>query len=129
MPKKYVVKQGEGVDSIAFDYGFAPLTIWEHVDNEPLRRAREDRNILRAGDVLMVPDKKPKSERCATARRHTFRRRGVPAIFRLQLCVDFEPRRRVDYVLTVDGTEHRGTTDDEGVLQHYVSPNAALAVL
>src|SRR5207253_9985351 len=59
-----------------------------------------------------------------TGKTHTFRRRGVPSWFRMQLARNGEPRANEPFKLTIDGVEVRGTTDGEGVLAVRVSPHA-----
>ncbi|HEX6086368.1 MAG TPA: peptidoglycan-binding domain-containing protein [Thermoanaerobaculia bacterium] len=129
MPIRHVVVQGEGVDSIAFRYGFFPLTVWESADNAALREKRADRNILLAGDEVVIPDKVVKRVAAATGRRHVFRRRGVPAMFRLQLLAQGVPRAGIAWTLAVDGVEHRGTTDSNGMIEEFVPPNARHGIL
>ncbi len=129
MPTRHVVKQGESMDSIALRYGFFPPTIWQHPENRALREARDDMNILEEGDVVFVPDLTVGTLRAATSQRHTFRRRGVPAVLRLRLAAGGVPRGGVSFVLTVDGVQQRGRTDDAGRLDAWVPPNAAEATL
>jgi len=125
MPKKHVVQKGEGISSLSFLYGFKPETIWDQPENADLRAAREDPNILREGDVVMIPDLRPVDYRGKTAIRHRFRRLGVPAKFRLQLLDGDEARADLSYRLEVEGQVLEGTTDEKGMLDVFV-PNDAV---
>jgi hypothetical protein len=131
MPKVHVVKAGECIDSIAFKYGFFPETVWQHPQNEDLRDLREDPNILFAGDQVHIPDLRQKTESRPTNERHTFRRKGVPARFRIQLLDEGEPRADLRYVLVIDGgaVTHEGTTDADGVVDVCLSPGARRGLL
>jgi hypothetical protein len=124
MPRKHVVKLGEEISSIAFQYGFRPEVVWEDPDNAGLRLERENGHVLQEGDVLTIPDLRPKSVPVSTGRVHTFRRRGVPEKLRLQLLNGDRPRANLDYLLTVDGVSTEGRTDAEGRIEIWISPAA-----
>lgn len=124
MPKKHTVRLGEEIASIAFQYGFRPEVVWEHPDNAALRRQRENGHVLQEGDVVIIPDLRPKSAPAATGRVNTFRRRGVPEKLRLQLLDGDTPRANLDYLLTVDGVSTEGRTDAQGRIEIWISPAA-----
>jgi hypothetical protein len=125
--QRHVVRGGDGVSSIAFAYGFAPSTVWMAPENAQLRELRADGDVLMPGDVVHVPELRPRMERCAMDARHTFRRKGVPALVQVQLYHDGRPRRDEPFELYADGALlARGRTSDEGVLRTYV-PNSARA--
>ncbi|CAN7365327.1 peptidoglycan-binding domain-containing protein [Pseudoduganella sp. LjRoot289] len=83
-------------------------------------------NILAPGDVLVIPDLRPGETACETDHRHTFRRIGVPMLFRLQLLEDGQPRQQVLYVLELADTVLKGYTDAQGCIARYI-PNDTLA--
>jgi len=86
MPREHKVRQGECISSIAGKYGHFPETIWNDPANAQLKSKREDEpNILYAGDVVVIPDKRLKEESGATDERHRFVKKGVPVQFRLRL--------------------------------------------
>jgi len=124
MPVRHVVLAGEGIDSIAYRYGFFPDTIWAASENAALRRERLDRNILQEGDVVIIPDKGRKAMRVATGKCHVFRRRGVPAVFRVRLLKRGVPRANVDCVLVTGDVRLAGRTNSDGVLELYVPPDS-----
>lgn len=124
MPIRHRVQQGECINSIASDYGFFPDTVWKAPDNEALRKERKDPNALLPGDVVVVPDKRVRNEERATGARHTFKRKGVPAAFRLQIFVHGKKLANEKWTAKVDGTPHEGKTDGEGVLKIPIPPKA-----
>lgn len=92
--------------------------------NAELRERRAHRNELEPGDILFVPERRPKKYSCAVDRRHRFVRSEVPALLRLQALQDFTPRKNEAYRLGVDGLVFTGSTDGDGRLEHYVPPLA-----
>ena len=129
MPKQHTVVQGESIISIAEVHGFFAETLWDHPANAALRELRQYRNVLAPGDVVTIPDKVEKSLPVTTGRSHVFRRRGVPALLRLRLLDEEQPRAGLVYRLVVGGREQRGVTDDDGVLEKYVPTSAREGVL
>lgn len=124
MPTNHVVEEGDSITSIADQYGFFVDTIWNDAANAALREKRQHMDILMPGDVVVVPDKTPKVVQRPTDKRHVFKLKGVPAVFRLQVFDGEVPRANQRYVLTIDGQVYEGSTDDEGVLEATVPPSA-----
>jgi len=137
--RKYTVKQGDCISSIAFAYNLFPKTIWDHPDNAELKKLRKDLNALFPGDVLIIPDKESKEESCQSGKKHRFRRKGVPERLRIQFCVgDYEAddedddifRKNVPYTLDItikDGSSvprKTGKTDNDGFLDEMIPPDA-----
>lgn len=132
MSHRHVVREGECLASIAFHYGFAPDTVWSAPENRELRRIRDNPNILRAGDVVFVPDKRVRREACVTDMRHQFRRRSVPERLRLQFTLLGHPRRLEPYALEVDGrciSAADARTDGDGAIEHSIAPSAKIALV
>jgi hypothetical protein len=126
----HVVAQGENVESIAYVYGHFSATIWDHPSNRDLRTLRDDPNVLLPGDPVYVPALRERFVGGkATGRRHEFRRKGVPSLFRFRAFVCGHALAEQPYVVTVDGRDVHGTTDVEGVLQCFVRPDAARATV
>ncbi|MEZ5426528.1 MAG: peptidoglycan-binding domain-containing protein [Pyrinomonadaceae bacterium] len=117
MPIRHEIKQGESVISLSEEYGLFADTIWNHPENAKLKEKRKNMNILMPGDILFIPDKRPKEVSRPTNNVHKFKRKGLPALFRLQLFDIEEPRANQDYILEVDGQEYEGRTDSRGVLE------------
>lgn len=124
MARKHVIGPGDCIASVALANGFDPDTLWEHPDNAGLREQRESGFLLVPGDVVAVPDLRPREEACATGKRHTFRRRGVPEKLKIRLEDEGEPRARVSYVLVIDGKRTSGTTDEDGKIEVWIPPDA-----
>jgi hypothetical protein len=127
--KKYTVRQGDCISSIAYEYGFFPSTIWDDPKNAALKETRKDPNVLFAGDVIYVPEKQQKEESCGGEQRHRFKRRGVPSKFRIKLMIDDEPRANVPYRVVINGVTSQGTTDGDGLVEGPLPPIARQGTL
>lgn len=127
--KIHVVVEGEGLSRIAEQYGFLPDTIWDHPANAALRQQRHDGNVLAPGDQLQIPDRTPKQLTVETGRRHRFRKRGVPAVLRLRLQRNGQPRRGARAVLELEGQELEAIADGDGLVEFHVPPGASRGML
>lgn len=125
----YVVRPGDCISSIAFEYGFFPNDIWNHANNSKLKQVRTNPNTLMPGDRVHVPDKTLKTLDKADQQRHRFKRKGVPEKLKLRLVKNGRPRANVKYRLEIDGKLTRGQTDNKGCLEHFVPPDAVRGVL
>jgi hypothetical protein len=124
----YVVKEGECVSSIAFTHGHFWETIWNHPDNAEIKKARENPNVLLAGDRLTVPPIEQKYEEGVTEKRHRFRRWGEPARLRLRFLLDGDPRSGEHYLIDIDGLKLiTGELDQDGCLDVGIYGGAKLA--
>ena len=121
---KYIVKQGECIESIAFEHGLFWETVWNDSQNAELKQKRKDPNVLLPGDEVFITDKREKTESCATEKRHRFRKKGVPAKVVIRFEIDGEPRADEPYFLVIDGISSIGRTDDEGMVKLFISPGA-----
>jgi hypothetical protein len=130
MPTRHRVKPGEGTTSISELYGFSDQTIWSHPDNAELRARRSDLNALMPGDELVIPDKAAKEVDRPAGTSHTFKRKGIPAKYRVQLVSRGKPLANLPYELLIDGsTKLTGHSDDQGVVEGYVPTGARRGVL
>jgi hypothetical protein len=148
------VVQGDCISSIAEKYGFFPDQIWNHPENSSLKQKRKSPDILYPGDIVKIPDLTEHQEPAATDTKHRFRRKGVPAILRLQIlkeaeqdpqaaaggkstdeseyeAPDYEPFEREDepvanaeYTFDAGGVKQEGTTDGEGRIEVKIPPGA-----
>lgn len=123
------IKRGDTAVRLSEEHGFFHRTIWDHPTNAELKGERADANVLAPGDRLFIPDLTPKSVAAVTDRQHVYRRKGIPAIVRMQMLEDGQPRAGVGYELTVDGRSRRGTTSDAGYLQEWVAASAVKGTL
>jgi len=124
MPIRHVIKQGESVISLSEKHGLFADTIWNDPANAELKAKRKDMNVLMPGDVLVIPDKRLKEVRRETNNVHKFQRKGIPAIFRLQLFEIEKPRANQKFTLEVDGQQFEGQTDSRGVLEQAIPANS-----
>lgn len=85
MPIDCHVRNGDCINSIAFNHGFFWQTLWNHDANSVLKALRKNPNILQEGDVVYIPDLTLKQECGPTGTRHRFKLKGVPAKFRLRV--------------------------------------------
>jgi N-acetylmuramoyl-L-alanine amidase len=129
MPKEHTVKQGECLSTIANRHGLFPDTIWNDSANAELKDKRKDPNVLYPGDVIVVPDKRPKEESCQAGKRHRFRRMGVPERFTLTLAEGGQRRANERYVLVVNGQIREGKTGSDGTISEPIPPNAREGLL
>lgn len=124
MPTSHTVEEGDSVISLADQHGHFAPTIWNDGANAGLRQVRTDMNILMPGDVVVIPDLRKKLEKRPTGKLHRFRRKGLPAVFRLQLFDMNVPVAGQEYVLTVNGVEKKGKTDDRGIVEEFIPASA-----
>ncbi len=124
MAINHQVKQGDCISSIAFENGFFPDTIWNHPNNAELKGKRKDPNILMPGDMVFVPDKRPKEVSEPTNQVHKFKCKNTPEKFKLQLLIDEEPRANEAYELEIEGLKFSGKTDSQGRIEQSIPPNA-----
>jgi len=125
----HVVRQGEHLTQIAEKYGFSYKALWDHAANAQLRKLRGNPNVLMPGDVIHVPDKRPKTESRATGQTHKFKK-GSKLMLRLAL-KDFgnEPLANAKCQITIDGVSQPLQTDGNGRIEFEVSPQATSAQL
>lgn len=124
------VRQGDCVVGIAYDNGLLPDHVWDHRQNQELKRRRADRNVLLPGDRVYVPNKRPKVESIATGAQHTYRKKGTPERFQLQMMRNGQPRAGIPYLLDIPGAKPRqGTTDGDGWIRASIPPNAKKGTL
>ncbi len=118
------VTEGDCLSSIAEQYGFFWETLWNHPQNAEIVERRKDPNTLMPGDAVFIPEKRMKSHMRPTGARHTWKVKGVPAKFRIQVLWGDEPMRNEPYVLAIDGEVHEGTTDGDGKVEAVIPPGA-----
>ena len=127
--KDHTVAQGECISSLAFENGLFWETVWHHPGNAALKEQRKSPFILHPGDVVHVPDVRPKDVSVETGKRHVFRRKGVPEKLNLQFRLAGEARAWLPYRLTIDGVVARGVLDGAGRLSCFLPPNARTGTL
>ena len=98
--KIHKVEQGDDLDTIAYQYGINPETIWNHEKNAELKEKRESGYVLMSGDEVVIPDPETKEEEVLTGEKHRFRRVGTHSKLQLQFFDKKEnPRATITYLL------------------------------
>lgn len=124
------VKQGETLISIAAAEGFPSWeTIWNDPGNASLRDKR-DPQVLQAGDVVTIPEKKLRPIFLQTDQRHTLVVPSLKAYCRVVLRDDSGralANRR--FQLEVGSQTKHGTTDGSGRVDMAVDPKASSGTL
>jgi N-acetylmuramoyl-L-alanine amidase len=124
MPLKHVVEQGECINSIAFEAGFFPDTVWNHADNKDLKEKRKNMDVLLPGDIVTIPDKKIKELSKPPEKLHKFKRKGVPKELKLQIMLGTKAQANVRCVVTIGERASELKTDGDGWLKISIPPNA-----
>lgn len=125
------VREGESLNSIAFEYGFTWKYLWDLPENKSIKDKRGDPNVLYPGDEVFFPDKEEKQESGGTEARHKFELPGVPFVVRIMLLdTRHEPLAGAEWYFEIDGvrTETKLTQAD-GRIEQKVSAKASSVVL
>lgn len=125
----YNANDDDCISSIADQYGFFWKTLWLHPQNKDLRTLRKNPNVLLKGDQVFVPPKELKQEERPTEGRHTFVRKGIPSLLRLRFTKSGEARANLPYILIIDGSSTRGSTDGDGRIEVPIPPRAQQGTL
>jgi len=120
MPTNHTIEQGETTIGLSEEFGLFAETIWNDPANTSLKQQRKDMNVLLPGDVLVIPDLRLKEVSKPDAKKHRFKRKGIPAKFRMQVFDGEKPRAKQNYTLDLDGKVVKGTTDGQGVFEQFV---------
>lgn len=126
---EYVVKVGDCMASIAVETGHFWESLWDFPANKELKDVRKDPYVLLPGDLVTIPELRPKTEPGATEERHRFVRNGCPEKLIVKFTIGDEPRANQDYILKIDGVEQEGTTDAEGKIDVFIPPDARKAAI
>ena len=126
MAEVHSIAQGEHLSQLARKYGFRSyLTIWNHPNNEALKKLRQDPNILYPGDSLYIPDIEPKVVKGETGMTHKF----VVPVPKLELRIALRdlsdlPIKGLACDLDVEGTVYALTTDGNGTIRQAIAADA-----
>lgn len=125
----HVATQGECLFSIAEDHGFAWQTVWNDPANASLKDLRKSPYILLPGDIVHVPDLRPRSESRGPDSTHRFKRKGVPATLQLRLLANGKPRDNMAWKASLGGPWTEGRTDADGRLSIRLPPSSPAGLL
>lgn len=121
----YTVQSGDCMSSIGFEKGFYWKMLWNLPENAALKAKRKNPNVLMTGDIVYIPDLKPKQESRPASARHQFVLKGVPEKLHITLLdYNHKPRPNLDYIIVIDGNARRGKTDASGGIKESIPPNA-----
>lgn len=120
-----IVRQGDSITKLAYEKGLFWETVWNHPENKTLKDTRDDPNILLKGDRVFIPEKRVDDVPCASEKKHSFKRKGIPERIRLQFLDERgQPMADQAYVLTIDDVRIEGHLDDKGWLVAPILPTA-----
>lgn len=122
------VNQGEDIASIGAKYGWLPKSLWDHPDNKALKELRKDPNVLLPGDVVKIPERRPKEHSGGTEQRHKFYKK-ISARLKLRFTDNGKPMTGAKYVLDIDGVIREGQTDGEGGIDEPLPANARSGIV
>jgi hypothetical protein len=123
--ERVTVKEGDTLVSIAHEKGFRSWeVIYLHPANEELRKKRPNPEQLLPGDVVVVPEKKPKEFTLEVNRRHELVVKTLKAHLRLTVGDDEGPFREARFSVQAGGKLIEGTTDSQGTISVLVSAAA-----
>ena len=127
--RRYIVQPGDCVYSIASREGLPWTKIWDHPENNSLRRKRSDPGILQPGDELFIPEKETKEVKCSTEARHRFQLRVPTCEYSIRFLRFGVPRANVPFCLDAGGNVIRGRTDQKGFVRGRVRPSVSSGLL
>lgn len=143
MPTRHIVKQGETMSSIAAQHKFGDFKpIFSHPANADLRKKRKDPHILFPGDVVVIPDPRPKTVTKAAGTTNKFVAASTQLRLELRLLDPFSKpiagrscEMRTDLLGTNDGKPTGSVltdsikTDDKGRTGVAIAPTVVDAEL
>jgi hypothetical protein len=122
--KPYVIRKGDYLTKLGHEMGFDPAYVWSHPRNAELVKKRKNQEILKAGDVLWVPDEARRRLPLEVESSNTYVARVPTVPLKLTLKLGGKVLKKEPYVLrglgklpTASGErkdEIVGETDDEG---------------
>lgn len=115
---KHVVVDGDCVESIAAQYGFADgKRIKDCPENAALKKVRPDLNVLHPGDEVFVPDRTPKTLSLATGQRHKIVVKRPKRLLRIKFLDGAGAPMSGQYVLKAGSLTIEGSLDGDGLLE------------
>lgn len=103
-PGYHPASQGEWLRKLCQDYGFADWrTIWNDPKNADLRRMRKP-NLLHAGDLVWIPEVRPRAVPAPDGAKHAFKAKGKGDVLTIVVEADkAKPHAGVAYAYTIAG--------------------------
>jgi N-acetylmuramoyl-L-alanine amidase len=127
----YTAGPGECVLSIARKLGFIRWqTIYDHPQNEDLKRRRPNPNVLLPGDRVFVPDKRVELVPRPTEQVHLFSLAPGGCLLRIVLeDEDGKPLAGKKFELAIGGIVQEGVTSGTGLVERPIAVNVGRAEL
>lgn len=113
----YVVKQGDFLLQLAYEFGFDADGVWNDPSNDEIRKARSEPNILFPGDLLHIPQaNKPPVHSLETGQTNSFVAPAAPTVTITQKFVDPDKDSYVSKAFTVQELDQLTglSTDEDG---------------
>jgi N-acetylmuramoyl-L-alanine amidase len=122
MPERYTVKQGDTLGAIATEHGLASWRdLYDHPDNQELRRLRPNPGLLFPGDTVILPERRPEPRAIAIHQTNRFTRKAPPRTLRLVVrAPGGEPLAGNRYELRAVPRGFTGTIPPSGEIRHTV---------
>jgi Putative peptidoglycan binding domain len=114
----YTVQQGEWLQQIAYDNGFADESkIYNHPDNADLKKKRGAPELLKAGDLIFIPEVEPKKFNRPTDNVHRFVIKQPTTKLQIRIKEDGISLDSLPFKLTIAGHVHEGTSTADGLIE------------
>jgi len=118
MAINYQIKLGDCIFCIIHELNLLPDTVWKHSNNALLREKRQEMKRLLPGDVVFIPDVRPKEVSEPTNQVHKFQMKGEKHLhwIEIELVGDDDkpiPNKKYKVVLP-DGSIKEGNLDQNG---------------
>jgi len=125
--RPYVIRKGDYLTKLAHEMGFDPSFVWAHAKNKELVAKRKNQEVLKAGDILWIPDEARRKMPVESETQNSYVARvpKMPLVLTLKLggkILKKEPFIVRGLGRAPDGTgsnkqEISGETDENGVLK------------
>lgn len=128
--QRYVVRQGDYLAKLAYQFGCEPSAIWDHPDNAEVRKRRGgDGELLYPGDLLVIPTAPPKEVgvQGGTTNDYAAEVPRIEVVVRLVFGADAFANE--EYEVQGVGEPQKGTTDAEGKLSFQAPVTARTATI
>lgn len=127
--KPYVIRQGDYLTRLSHRLGFAAEEVWNHPKNAELKAQREDGDMLKAGDILFVPDAPHKRLPFSKEATNRYVARVPRLPVSLTLTHNGEPIADMKYQILGLEEELEGTTSGEGAVEFEIDCNVREVVI
>ena len=132
MAINYQIKLGDCIFCIIHEKNLLPGTVWNHSNNALLRGKRQEMKKLLPGDVVFIPDIRPKEVKEPTNQVHKFQMKGEPHLHWIEIELvgeDNKPIPDEEYkVVLPGGTIKEGNLDKNGWARIEGNPKEAYEV-